>query len=65
MTLKEWLNKNKVSQKTIAAQLNMDTARLSRIVNGRENPTLFQADEIYRLTNKKVTLQDWLKVGKK
>ena len=65
MKLKEWLEKTNNSQITVARKLGIDAGRLSRIINGIETPTLFQAHEIYKLTKGKVTYQDWLEQAKK
>lgn len=65
MTLKEWMDKTNNSQITVARKLDMDAGRFSRIVNGIETPTLFQAHEIYKVTKGKVTLKDWVESCKK
>ncbi len=60
MTLKEWIDKTNNTQIAIANRLKMDKGRLSRILAGEQEPTLYQAHEIYKLTKGKVKLEDWL-----
>jgi transcriptional regulator with XRE-family HTH domain len=60
MQLKQWIHDNGKTQQEVADQLAMDKARLSRIINGEQNPTLFQVATIYELTEGAVTYHDWL-----
>lgn len=65
MQLKEWLKtKPKMSQAEIGRRLAMDKSKISRIINGLELPTLFQAAAIYDLTKGKVKLSDWIEGAK-
>jgi len=66
MQLKEWLKtKPSISQSEIARRLAMDKSKISRIVNGVELPTLFQAVAIEELTKGKVKPKDWIESCKK
>lgn len=60
MTLKEWMEKTNNSQIAVARKVDIDAGRLSRIINGLEYPTLFQAHKIYELTKGRVTYKDWI-----
>jgi plasmid maintenance system antidote protein VapI len=61
MTLKEWLHKTNNTQMAVANKLHISTAQLNKFVHGSQVPTLFMAQDIYKLTKGKVTMHDWVK----
>ena len=59
MTLKDYLVKKKLTHKKLAQKIDVDTAQMSRLVNGIHMPSLKTAYKIYLATGKQVKLQDW------
>jgi DNA-binding transcriptional regulator YdaS (Cro superfamily) len=62
MTLKEWLKKNRYSQKEFRLMLNPppEMGNLSRWVNGKVMISLPRAVEIQRITRGRVKPSDWV-----
>lgn len=58
MLFKEWIKTKNLKKMDIAKLIEVDKARLTRILAGVGKPTLKQASAIVKLTKGKVTLKD-------
>ena len=60
MTLESWLERNDKTLAWLAGELGLSVGSASRIVNGRQNPTLAAVGVVERITNGAVTPADML-----
>lgn len=63
MTLREWRNKHKVSQETVAQHLGVHQSTVSKWETGQEVPSLLSAEAIRVLTLNKVPLSAWVRAA--
>jgi len=63
MTLREWRQKHKVSQETVAEHLGVHQSTVSKWETGEEMPSLLTAEAIRVLTASKVPLSAWVRAA--
>lgn len=59
MTLKDWLQKQKITQSFFARMINSDQGHVSDLVTGKVRPKAASMDLIFYATNQQVTHADW------
>lgn len=59
-TLSAWLRDNEVSQSVFAERIGISRATLSRIINGRQQPSVGVAISIENATDGHVDVKGWL-----
>lgn len=64
LKLKEWLLKNKIKMTEFAKQINCKKGNLSRIINGKIQPSFKVAIRIQKATNNEVQPIDFYKEEK-
>lgn len=65
MTLRQYLDKRKMSFRKFSALVDIDAAQLNRYVNTINRPSIETAYKIYLATGRKVNLKDWFEEDKK
>jgi DNA-binding transcriptional regulator YiaG len=63
MTLREWRQKHKVSQETVAEQLGVHQSTVSKWETGEECPSLLTAEAIRIFTAGRVPLGVWVRAA--
>ncbi|GAB6161931.1 hypothetical protein JCM12298_10900 [Desulfothermus naphthae] len=58
MTLKEYLEKYKISQRQFALRCGLDPIVINRYVHGKRRPSLPMAVKIHKFTNGEVSVFD-------
>lgn len=59
MRLKDWINKNKLSQEEAGKLIGVKQASISRWINGIMTPSLDKIKKISLVTNNEVTFHDF------
>lgn len=60
MKLKEWLEKNNVSQQEFAEHLGKSKSAICRYLNGSRTPNVETIVAISTITEEQVTVNDWM-----
>ena len=60
MKLSSWRKDNSVTQKQVAAVIGVDYTMISKYERRLAKPTLYHLALIHKLTNKQVTVEDFL-----
>lgn len=61
MTLREYLNRNGISQADFGRTADIDRTTMSRLVSGERLPAMDMALRIEKVTQKKVPMEVWAK----
>ena len=59
-TLREYLDKNKLTLRAFSIKSDVDQSQLSRYINARTVPTLENAYKIYRASKKAIKMEVWI-----
>lgn len=61
---RDWMQREKLSQREVAQSLGWDSTYVSAIVNGRRRPQLNNAFKIQELTKSNVPVDSWIQLKK-